>query len=259
MKGRVFKRCPCPARRDAKGRRINCRKDHGSWSYVHDAPDTGDGKRRQVMRGGFSTSDQAQEALNLALATIARGEYIETGSGVPTVRRYMDEWLANKRKLRTSTRTSYRQHIDNHIGPLIGHIRLTDLRAHHIDRMLTTLTTGDVNAGRRPVGVATSRRVFSTLRVALNAAVKKRMLAFSPCTGVELEPEHRGEADVWDADQVRAFLIAAKGDRLAVLWSARNGSADGSPSSRNRLACRGSSFTRVGTAPQRWRCKPGPP
>ena len=63
MKGRVFKRCTCPTKYDAKGKRINCRKDHGSWSYTHDAPDAGDGaKRRQVSRSGFPTSDAAQEA-----------------------------------------------------------------------------------------------------------------------------------------------------------------------------------------------------
>lgn len=219
MKGRVFKRCPCPTKRDANGRRVNCRKDHGSWSYVHDAPDLGDGvRRRQVMRGGFATSDLAQEALNAALVAVARGEYIETGTSVPTVAEYMGEWLANKRKLRNSTRLSYRQHIDNHIVPLLGRVKLTDLRAHHIDRMLTVLTTGDAKTGRKPVTVATSRRVFSTLRVALNSAVKKRQLVFSPCTGVELEPERREEAQVWNAAQVRAFLTAAGEDRLAVMY-----------------------------------------
>ena len=218
MRGRVFKRCSCPTRRDTAGRRINCRKDHGSWSYVHDAPDYGSRKRRQVMRGGFATAELAQEALTAALAAIARGEYVETGTSVPTVAEYLDDWLASKRNLRHSTRVCYRQHIDNHLAPLIGPTRLTDLRAHHIDRMLNTLTAGDPSTGRRPVSVAMSRRVFSTLRVALNAAVKKRMLAYSPCVGVELAPERPPEAAVWSAEQVGTFLDAAAGDRLAVLF-----------------------------------------
>jgi hypothetical protein len=198
MKGRVFKRCPCPAKRDAKGKRVNCRKDHGSWSYVHDAPEDGTGRRRQVTRAGFSTSDEAQEALTQALAAVARGEFIETGQSVPTMAAYLADWLANRRNLRYSTATLYRGHIDNHLTPLLGRLKLTDVRAHHVDRMMTLLASGDPATGREPVGTATARRIFSTLRVALNSAVRKRMLTYNPCSGVELAPEHRDEAQVWE-------------------------------------------------------------
>lgn len=222
MKGRTFKRCQCPPtyRVDESGRRrrVNCRKDHGSWSFTHDGPEGSDGKRRQVMRGGFRTQAEAQDALTQSLAAVAKGEFVETGRDVPTVAEYMTDWLANRRDLRPGTRANYEQHIRNHIEPLIGRIKLSDLRAHHIDRMLTAITRGDAATGRAPVGVATSRRVFSTLRAALNSAVKKRRLTYNPCQGVELEPEHRDEAKVWNADQIRAFLAAVEGDRLALLF-----------------------------------------
>lgn len=55
MRGSTFKRCPCPVRRDDRGRRLSCGKSHGSWSYVVDVPATAGEKRRQVMKGGFST------------------------------------------------------------------------------------------------------------------------------------------------------------------------------------------------------------
>jgi hypothetical protein len=40
MQGSTFKRCPCPVRRDERGRRLSCGKAHGSWSYVVDVPGT---------------------------------------------------------------------------------------------------------------------------------------------------------------------------------------------------------------------------
>ena len=40
MTGYVYKRCPCGTIKDGNGRRINCRKKHGSWTYVHELPST---------------------------------------------------------------------------------------------------------------------------------------------------------------------------------------------------------------------------
>lgn len=218
MKGRVFKRCTCPTRYDDAGKRLNCRKDHGSWSYTHDGPEAEGGKRKQVMRGGFTTATEAQDALTASLAALARGEYVETGRLAPTVGEYLADWLESKRDLRPGTRVTFSGHIEKHIVPLVGHVKLTKLRAQHIDRMMVAVREGDEKAGRKPVGVATSRRVFATLRSALNSAVKKKLLNYNPCAGVELEQEHRGRATAWNAEQARKFLAAAEGDRLAALF-----------------------------------------
>jgi hypothetical protein len=62
MRGSVFKRCTCPVRVDDKGRKITCGKPHGSWSYKVDVPAL-DGTRRQLLRGGFGTRKEAEQAL----------------------------------------------------------------------------------------------------------------------------------------------------------------------------------------------------
>ncbi len=80
------------------------------------------------------------------------------------------------------------------------------------------LLGGDAATGRKAVSPATARRIFATLRAALNAAVRQRRLIYTPCQGVELPSEPRSEMKVWNAEQVRAFLTAAEGDRLAVLF-----------------------------------------
>ncbi|WP_037870385.1 Arm DNA-binding domain-containing protein [Streptomyces sp. NRRL S-813] len=73
MKGSVYKRCKCPAQYDAKGRRKNCRKDHGSWYYVADTGFGPDGQRRQARKGGFRTSDDVEAALAELLARVGEG------------------------------------------------------------------------------------------------------------------------------------------------------------------------------------------
>jgi hypothetical protein len=52
MNGSAFKRCPCTGngkRGDKKTR--TCKKEHGSWYFVHDLP-AADGRRPQLKRGG---------------------------------------------------------------------------------------------------------------------------------------------------------------------------------------------------------------
>ena len=54
MKGQTYKRCKCPTDvlpRKSDGTPGNCRRDHGSWYYRHDLPQTANGQRRQVKQG----------------------------------------------------------------------------------------------------------------------------------------------------------------------------------------------------------------
>jgi hypothetical protein len=85
---------------------------------------------------------------------------------------------------------SYRQHIDNWLIPHLGHIQLERLNAGHIAGLFATIDRynteierqraegralieidGDVRSQPRIVGPTTQRRIFATLRAALNAAV----------------------------------------------------------------------------------------
>ena len=67
MAGHVYKRCGCPAQRDASGRKLACPKSHGTWTYVADAPVDGNARRKQVSKGGFTTKRDAEAALRESL------------------------------------------------------------------------------------------------------------------------------------------------------------------------------------------------
>lgn len=64
MNGSVFKRCPCPTN---KRRNKACKKDHGSWYYVHDLPNRPGTKRRRVMRGGHLTKGLAEQPVDIRM------------------------------------------------------------------------------------------------------------------------------------------------------------------------------------------------
>src|SRR3954467_6241661 len=114
MRGSIRKRCPCPVTYSATGRRLACKKDHGSWYYVVDLGRGPDGKRRQERRGGYRTRDEAEEAMAAVIKTVGEGTHAHDGR--LTVGEFLDHWLADKvaAGLRPITERSYRQHIPHH-------------------------------------------------------------------------------------------------------------------------------------------------
>jgi integrase len=216
MRGKTYKRCGC---KDVDGTRLEGRcpqlrnSRHGSWYYIVDVPAAPGKTRRQRKRGGFATERAAEEALTAVIATLNAGSYTETNR--LTVNDYLTEWLAAKANLRPSTRKSYQQHLDLYLAPRIGSVRLSALRGAHIERMMRDLREGDAG-----LGVATSRRVFATLRGALNKAVRQGLLATNPCANVELESEveHRRDSIVWEPAQARSFLKYVADNRLFAMY-----------------------------------------
>src|SRR5215217_144969 len=117
MRGSIRKRCPCPVTYSATGRRLACKKDHGSWTYVVDLGRGADGKRRQEKRGGYRTRDEAEEAMASAIDAIKKGTHAHDGR--LTVGEWLDQWIADKAAagLRATTARSYRQHIRDYLRP----------------------------------------------------------------------------------------------------------------------------------------------
>ncbi len=195
----------CP--RDESGGLLphRCR---GNWGFTIEGPRGGDGKRRQLHRGGFRSKRDAQAALAEELALQRAGLADVRGL---TVAAYLEQWLAGKRRLRATTRRNYATHLRRYLSPGIGGLRLSDLRPHHIDAFY-----GDLLAGRYAgATAATVHHVHRTLRSALNTAVKRRLIPWNPAQHVELPEHQRPRSSVWTADDLRLFLDSCVDDRLA--------------------------------------------
>lgn len=209
-KGTVYQRHlrSCPRGEDGEYRQHKCR---GAWAYMLDAGRTPEGKRKQVSKGGFPTRRAAEAALREAQArdvsSLADVHRLPVGE-------FLDQWLAGKRGLRPSTVQGYRSHIDRYLRPAIGHVLLTDLRPHHLDALISGLMTpSDVARS-----AATVRRIHATLRSALNAAVRRRLIPWNPALHVELPSADRRRSMVWTATQVGQFLDYMSEHRLHAMF-----------------------------------------
>jgi integrase len=238
MKGHTFKRCPCGTVFDEKGKRINCPKKHGSWYFAHELPPGPDGKRRQSKAGGFPTEREARRAMNSAIGEVQSGTWVDYPK--VTVGEYLDQWLAGKATLRSSTRRSYGEHIALYLKPGLGHLKLSELTDLEVERLYAAMRelgtepdeSGEVPsdlllrllaARRNPtkarvLSAACIRRVHATLMSALNSAVKRKRMAFNPAQHVELPSGRRPRAVVWTDERVEQWKRTGEHPAVAV-WT----------------------------------------
>jgi site-specific recombinase XerC len=175
------------------------RKDGSiAWRVVTDLPPGPDGKRRQKTTT-HRTKKEAETALNERLRALDTGTYHDDRIVMST---YLDQWLAGRQNIRANTRRGYNQHIRDYLTPHLGRVRLVDLRARHIEDMYQQIRA------RGNLSSTSIRRIHATLRVAMNAAVRRNLIAVNPATHVELEPATRPRVRVWSPAQVRTFLAA---------------------------------------------------
>jgi Phage integrase, N-terminal SAM-like domain len=184
----------------------------GSWRYTLEYGRDSNGRRLQTGKAGFPTKGAAQSALQEVVRTFM----VDVGVHSLTVGDYLETWMAGKHALKPKTRALYGDFIRNYLLPNLGEIRLLELRAQHLDRMYSNIALG--RRGRPPLSPSTIRRVHAVLRSALNTAVRRRLIPYSPAEHIELAPENPKRPKPWTLDECQTFLRDIAEDRLANLY-----------------------------------------
>ena len=156
----------------------------------------------KVFKGGKRA---AQKALGDLVAEVRQNSRGVVGTP-KTVSNLLDEHLANLERLRRSRSTieTYRIHIEKHLRPGLGSIRVGDLTAEHIDHYLATLHRDHALAPR------TIRLNHAILRSALSQAVKWKWRTDNPAKDASVEESPDTAHDVEIAtDQLRLLIETA--------------------------------------------------
>lgn len=233
MPGTTFKRCGCKDPVTGRPLDTSCPRlrtsGHGSWYFYLEIPGLPGTDRRRLRRGGFRTERAAQQALAVELARAAATHAPREDT---TVGQWLEHWLNEKskrgaasaagKKIRSATTRAYRSHLDLYLLPHLGQIPLTELAEPHISAMFDTILAGNADRRRR-VGPTAMRRIFATLRAALNEAVRRHKIDTNPCLGVELAAAPRPKAVVWTDERVAAWRAGAPRPKVAVWTPAQTG------------------------------------
>jgi len=208
--GSVFARCGC---RDKRGGRrgVSCPQlgeaGHGSWYFSLDLPRHVDGGRRRLRRGGYLSCDAAANARD----TLSVPQPGDLGGRVLMVVDWLETWVETRARLRDSTRRIYRSHIRLYFRRLFDGVLLGELHVGHVEQAFRRL----FEEGMTP---ATARRLFSTLRTALNAAVRERLIPDNPARYVKLPRGCRPHAVVWTKRRVEEWKRTGARPAVAV-WT----------------------------------------
>jgi integrase/predicted RNA-binding Zn-ribbon protein involved in translation (DUF1610 family) len=178
-------------------------------------------ERRQRCQAGFATRTAAQAALTTVLSSLQAGAYTER-SDVTLGEFLLEEWLpVAQSTIRSTTHASYTTHVQKHILPTLGRVKLQKLTPVMINALYGQLLKNGKVCGSGGLSASSVRRVHATLHRALGDAVRWDRLFRNPCDAAD-PPRPQGTADektqAWTTQELRQFLEAVEHERLYPLW-----------------------------------------
>ncbi len=167
-----------------------------------------DGKRKVLYA-------KSEKGARQKLAELQRQAALAGGLPDPgrrTVNDLLDLWLETTAPtLKPRTLAEYEAICNRYLRPALGHVRLGRLTPERIQKLYADLQARGLKRAPQATHVA--------LHSALKLAVRWRWLPNNPA---ELTAKPRYQAQrrqVWDREQLRAFLAATEGHRLGPLWA----------------------------------------
>jgi integrase len=172
-----------------------------------------DGNRRR-RSSTFDTKTDARRWLTERQADISvRDGVVNTSGEDLTTSEFLFVWLEGLTDhLSPKTVTWYRWAATKHIIPALGHLPIAEVSTAHIDRLLSELS--DHAKGE------TLRAVRVTIGKAMKEAVRTGLVGVNPADSAQTPRVAKRDAtiDVWNPEEIAAFIDAVADDRLAALW-----------------------------------------
>ena len=180
------------------------RKSDGRWvaSFLPD----GERKRRYFYG---KTRKEAYEKLQKALQAQKQGTL--TKGRPQTVKQFLEHWLedVHKEHVRLNTYRIYRQYLEKHVFPVIGHIQLQKLSPEHIQELYALKL-------KEGYAAETVRGIHRMLHKAFEDAVNWNKMSYNVCgKGKVKQPRPvKYEAHPLTKEQAKQLLQVAKGGLL---------------------------------------------
>jgi integrase len=179
------------------------RSSDGRW--IASLPDGHGGRARYVTGTDRAT---VERRLREARSSTSRRK-----PASETVQAFLGRWLddAAATSLRPRTAATYRTTVERHIVPAVGRIRLVDLDASDVARMVS----GMLRAGYAP---QTAKHAHKILRVALAQAVRWDLVPRNVAALVRAPRVVRRPVEGLTADEALRFLDATRDDPWHALY-----------------------------------------
>lgn len=118
-------------------------------------------------------------------ASVRAGTHVDPAAGQETFGKYVARWLANKRRLRETTRTNYESIIDSRYKPLAGR-QMRGIRTADIQDLINQWMRLSGKASKEPLNASTVVYTYRILKGIFRSAVDDAVIGRNPCVNVEL-------------------------------------------------------------------------
>lgn len=205
------------------------------WRYqlwVPADPEDPNGPHKYAGKGGFATSEQADDAMQAARALLRAG--VDLAAKVPTFSDYSTRWLDSRADLAAATLAGYRRIFAIHVNPSIGYLRLDGVTTTRLRKLYADLQMPDPSRQRAAGGLSKTsvHQVHVAVSAMLEAARDDHLIALNPARtkGVKAptmkevkrqQRERSGEMVTWSGSQLGAFLSWNRDtmhDEVHALW-----------------------------------------
>lgn len=174
------------------------RKKGNVWYYRYYA--FIDGKKKQIERKGGTTKREALEKLNEEIYQLNNGFERPKETVFSD---YLDMWINDFVKPNTSINTydNYLGSINKYIRPVLGHLKICDIKPIHVQMFLNKLRNCKQKNGK-PLSSTTVKKHFLVLNASLNKALKLQMISTNPCIYVDAPKRSRHKASILTLDEI---------------------------------------------------------
>ena len=195
-------------KRRAKGEGNIRQRPNGTWEarfIVGIDPGTGKDIRKSVYA---KTQKEVRQKMTAAIAALDNDDYREPSK--MTVGQWLDIWARDYLGgVKPYTVVSYTQHIENHIKPAMGAVKLEALNAHTIQGFYNAL--GKPKGGKPALSAKTIKNVHGVLHKALQQAVMNGYIKVNPTDACQLPRIVKKEMHPLDEAETKRFVAAIKG------------------------------------------------
>lgn len=201
-----------------------------SWGYYLLAGRDENGKRIQVTKSGFKTKNEADDALQKALADYKARRDACPVQKIPTIAAFFDRWMAEHATRKCAPKTieryrelgacAIRQVLEIGGSPVtVGEINLDKFGPMQAEQMVNMLRDrGGQKTNERPEGrplsAKTVRHVACVIHGCFEKAVKWQIIDRNPMHGVDLPKIDRKPPCVVEKEGVSLLLARARTTRL---------------------------------------------
>lgn len=187
------------------------RKRGKKWCFVLDiGRDEVTGARKQKWFSGYEKEKDAERAMIDKIKELNDGTFIDDTN--ETFGDFMGNWLTNKKnQVRPGTWKSYKWLIETHLKPHLGRIKVVDLKPRHLNDLYNQKLLNVISAN-------SIKKLHGLIKDALDEGIGFGDISKNVANAVTPPRVKKVKFEVWNENQLKIFLDAAKNNRFYVVF-----------------------------------------